>query len=154
MIEIRPANRADAQAAFDIRREAIHARCIGAYSRADMLAWTAGEVSPWYVDLVERHFYLACRGDEVLGTIMLGPQPGGLGAMFVAEQAMGQGIGRRLVAHVEQLAREAGWQHLQLDATLNAARFYRRCGFVGEAQACYQSPSGLSLRCIPMRKAL
>ena len=37
---------------------------------------------------------------------------------------------------------------------LNAADFYRRCGYVGDEQAIYHSPSGLQLACIPMRKHL
>ncbi|UHC82082.1 hypothetical protein LS633_27470 [Pseudomonas sp. NIBR-H-19] len=41
-----------------------------------------------------------------------------------------------------------------LDATLNAVDFYRRCGYIGEGSAIYQSPSGLQLACVPMVKAL
>lgn len=154
MFEIRPATRADTQTTFDIRRAAIHAQCIGAYPREDMLTWTQGEPEPWYADLVEQHFYLACQHGEVVATIMLGPQVGELGALFVAPHAMGLGIGRRLVDHIEGLARAAGWSHLSLDATLNAAAFYRRCGFIGDAEAVYHSPSGVSLRCVPMYKSM
>lgn len=154
MIEIRRATRADAQAAFTIRREAIRAHCIGPYSREDMLIWTQGELSEGYADLVEQHFYLACVDQTPVATIMLGPERGELGALFVLPGAMGQGIARQLVRHLEGLAREAGWTRLRLDATLNAAPFYRGCGFVGKAEGVYQSPSGLSLRCVPMTKAL
>ncbi|WP_313741131.1 GNAT family N-acetyltransferase [Pseudomonas sp.] len=154
MIEIRPATRADTQTTFDIRRAAIHAQCMGVYSREDLLAWTQGGPEPWYADLVERHFHVACLHGEVVATIMLGPQVGELGALFVAPHAMGQGIGRRLVEHLEDLARAAGWSHLSLEATLNAAAFYRRCGFIGDSEAVYHSPSGVSLRCVPMHKVL
>jgi len=40
MFEIRRATRDDAQIAFDIRRLAIRAQCIGPYNQQDMLAWT------------------------------------------------------------------------------------------------------------------
>lgn len=154
MLVIRPATRADAQRTLDIRRAAIHAQCIGAYSAQDMHTWTQAVVTPPYAELVQQHFYLARWHGEDVATIMLGPQAGELGALFVAPQAMGQGIGRRLVEYLEGLARSAGWTHLTLDTTLNAAPFYRRCGFIGEAESVYESPSGISLRCVPMRKAL
>jgi hypothetical protein len=37
---------------------------------------------------------------------------------------------------------------------LNAASFYRACGYVGEQPAIYHSPSGLELACIPMTKRI
>ena len=40
------------------------------------------------------------------------------------------------------------------EATLNTAAFYRRCGFIGDAQAVYHSPSGVQLACVPVHKQL
>ncbi|MGA2069083.1 MAG: hypothetical protein ABSG86_29280, partial [Thermoguttaceae bacterium] len=42
----------------------------------------------------------------------------------------------------------------QYTVKLNAAEFYRSCGFVGEAIGLYQSPRGITLDCIPMTKVL
>ncbi len=67
---------------------------------------------------------------------------------------MGQGIGQRMPDPLEQLARDAGLAEVHLEATLNAAAFYRRRGFVGDTQAVYQSPYGVQLACVPMRKPL
>ncbi|MBC3450432.1 GNAT family N-acetyltransferase [Pseudomonas mosselii] len=85
---------------------------------------------------------------------MLDLHSGELGALFVLPSFMGQGIARRMVEHLEGIARVEGLETVHLDATLNAAAFYRRCGYVGEAQSTYQSPFGLELSCIPMRKAM
>jgi hypothetical protein len=59
-----------------------------------------------------------------------------------------------VLVYLEALARELGIEEVILDATLNAADFYRRCGYVGDEPAIYHSPSGLQLACIPMRKHL
>ena len=67
---------------------------------------------------------------------------------------MGRGIGRKMMEYLEERALEAELPHLILDSTLNAADFYRRCGFVGERIAQYQSPRGLTLACVPMIKHL
>ncbi|MBG8559463.1 N-acetyltransferase [Pseudomonas sp. FBF18] len=94
MLTIRPATSADAQVAYDIRREAVRHHCIGAYPAEQMLAF------------------------------------------------------------LEALARNLGLAQVNLDATLNAAAFYRQCGYVGEATALYHSPRGIDLACVPMTKVL
>jgi N-acetylglutamate synthase-like GNAT family acetyltransferase len=77
-----------------------------------------------------------------------------IGAIFVLPGFMQQGIGLKMLSHLECLARELGLKAVNLDATLNAADFYRRCGFVGDEPSIYHSPSGLQLACVPMVKRL
>lgn len=81
-------------------------------------------------------------------------QSGELGALFVLPAYIGQGIGRSMLLHLERLALEAGISDIHLDATPNAAPFYRCCGYLGTSQAIYLSPTGLELPCVPMRKRL
>lgn len=154
MFQIRRATRQDAQTAFDIRRLAIRAQCIGAYSEEAMLRWTQGSLSEAFSDLVAAHFYLVCDQGRVVATGMLDVATTEIGAIFVHPDYMGRGIGRLLMAHLEGLAQAAGLTHITLDATLNAAAFYRSCGFAGDDQGIYHSPSGLQLACVPMRKAV
>ena len=65
---------------------------------------------------------------------------------------MQQGIGKSILDHLESLARDLGLKEVKLDGTLNAADFYRRCGYVGDEPAIYHPPSGLQLACVPMVK--
>ncbi|MNJ70309.1 hypothetical protein D3C77_667580 [compost metagenome] len=67
---------------------------------------------------------------------------------------MQQGLGKQMLAFLEALARNLGLAQVNLDATLNAAAFYRQCGYVGEATALYHSPRGIDLACVPMTKVL
>lgn len=60
MFEIRRASHSDSQTAFDIRLLAIRHQCIGAYTQAQLLAWTAGAAEDGYDTLMEKHFYLGC----------------------------------------------------------------------------------------------
>jgi GNAT superfamily N-acetyltransferase len=154
MFEIRRAQPHDAQTAFDIRLQAIRHQCIGAYTAEQMLAWTAGAANDGYSDLMEKHFYLGCIQGEPVATGMLDLENSEIGAIFVLPGFMQQGIGLKMLSHLECLARELGLKAVNLDATLNAADFYRRCGFVGDEPAIYHSPSGLQLACVPMVKRL
>ncbi|POA18721.1 GNAT family N-acetyltransferase [Pseudomonas sp. FW300-N1A1] len=154
MFEIRRATPSDAQTAFDIRAQAIRHQCIGAYTTEQMLAWTAGSAKDGYNDLMANHFYLGCIQGEPVATGMLDLEKSEVGAIFVLPGFMQRGIGKRILDHLEGLARDCGLAVVNLDATLNAAHFYRRCGYVGVEPAIYHSPSGLVLACVPMEKRL
>ncbi|ELQ19413.1 putative acetyltransferase [Pseudomonas fluorescens BRIP34879] len=154
MFEIRRAGHSDSQKAFDIRLLAIRHQCIGPYTETQLLAWTAGAAEDGYYKLMEKHFYLGCIEGEPVATGMLDLENSEIGAIFVHPGFMQRGIGRRVLDHLERLARDFGLEEVKLDATLNAADFYRRYGFVGEEPAIYHSPSGLQLACIPMVKGL
>ncbi|MFJ2682390.1 GNAT family N-acetyltransferase [Pseudomonas sp. NPDC087342] len=154
MFEIRRAKPSDAQTAFEIRLQAIRHQCIGAYTKEQMLAWTAGAAKDGYDVLMEKYFYLGCIEGEPVATGMLDLENSEIGAIFVLPGFMQRGIGLKIVTHLEGLARGLGLKEVNLDATLNASDFYRRCGYVGEEPAIYHSPSGLQLACVPMVKGL
>ena len=152
MLEIKRATPEDANAAFDIRREAIRNQCIGAYTAEQMARWTRGSADDGYSTLMEKPFYLGWVNDEPVATGMLDLDNNEVGALFVLPQFTGRGYGKAMLDHLEALARELELAEVVLDATLNAASFYRAYGYVGDEQAIYHSPSGLQLACIPMKK--
>ena len=154
MFDIRRATPDETQIAFDIRRLAIRHQCIGAYSQQQMLDWTKGAAEDGYDTLMEKHFYLVCTEGEPVATGMLDLEQHEIGAIFIRPDFMQRGLGKRVLFFLEDLARELGLAEVCLDATLNAVDFYRRCGYVGEESAIYQSPSGLQLACVPMVKKL
>ncbi|NHX01113.1 MULTISPECIES: GNAT family N-acetyltransferase [Pseudomonas] len=154
MFDIRRATPDDAQIAFDIRRLAIRHQCIGAYSEQQMLDWTKGAAEDGYDALMERHFYLGCIEGEAVATGMLDLDYREIGAIFIRPDFMQRGLGKRVLYFLEDFARDLGLTEVCLDATLNAVNFYRRCGYIGEESAVYQSPSGLQLACVPMVKTL
>jgi len=154
MLEIKRATPTDANAAFDIRRAAIRSQCIGAYTAEQMALWTRGKAEDGYSALMEKPFYLGWLNGEPIATGMLDPANDEVGALFVLPAFTGRGYGKAMLDLLEQVARELAIEEVVLDATLNAASFYRACGYVGDEQAIYHSPSGLQLACIPMKKHL
>lgn len=103
---------------------------------------------------MEKQFYMGWLNDEPVATGMLDLADGEIGALFVLPAYMGQGLGKAMLAHLECVARQQAIEQVVLDATLNAVSFYRACGYVGDEQAVYRSPSGLVLACVPMVKRL
>jgi GNAT superfamily N-acetyltransferase len=154
MLSVRKAKREDAQAAWDIRKAAILHQCAGHYPMDDLKIWTAGALSQPFIDAVEKHFYVAIYDDQVVGTGMINLETGKIDAIFVHPGHMKMGVGRKVVEYLELLARDEGLKELHLESTLNAAPFYRTCGFSGDEPGTYQSPTGLCLDCVPMVKLL
>ncbi|MEU8780665.1 GNAT family N-acetyltransferase [Streptomyces sp. NPDC048637] len=68
------------------------------------------------------------EAERVLGFYALMVEPAELDLMFVADQAQGYGIGRRLVAHLRDEARRAGLDSVRVVAHPPAEGFYRSMG--------------------------
>lgn len=65
---------------------------------------------------------------------------------FIAPEAIGRGLGRRLWRHLERTARNAGAQRLEVDSDPNAEGFYLAMGMVRRGEA----PSGsIAQRLLP-----
>ncbi len=152
--QIRKATTADAQAIFYIRIAAINSQCTGHYPAHDLEVWTTWKWSQQFVQMIEDKAYVATLGDKVVASGMVDLGSGQVDAVFVHPSLMRRGIGRMMMAHLERLAIKVGLAQLKLDATLNAAPFYRSLGFVGDTVSSYCSSSGVSLACIPMTKRL
>ncbi|MFC1519474.1 GNAT family N-acetyltransferase [Pseudomonadota bacterium] len=163
-MQIRKAQRHDATVAFDIRNQAILSQCKGHYDDAMLVAWTDGELPITFVDAFSEHGYVAVVNDAVVGVGMidvnhdagksLAVATGMVDGMFVHPSTFGLGVGRAMLQQLETVAIEAGCKKLILDASLNAADFYRACGFKGDKHSIYHSPRGLKLACIPMEKLI
>ena len=154
LLVIRKAVRADADAAWEIRRAAVMSECAGAYSLNQLEEWTGGATSRAFADAVEERLLVATVGDHVAGTGMIDLTTGKIDAIFVHPAYMKRGIGAAMMRHLESLARSEGLRELKLDSTLNAAPFYRALGFRGDEIAPFQSPRGLIMDCVPMTKRL
>ena len=151
---IRKAVRADADAAWDIRRAAVMSECASVYPLDQLEQWTGGTASRAFADAVEERFLVATVDEHVAGTGMIDLTTGKIDAIFVHPAYMKRGIGAAMMRHLETLARSQGLRELKLDSTLNAASFYRSVGFEGDEIAPYRSPRGLTMDCVPMTKRL
>jgi GNAT superfamily N-acetyltransferase len=103
---------------------------------------------------VEKNVWIAEMGGEIVGFGKMDLDTGIVDAMFVHPDRMRLGIGAAIIGHLECLAMDRGLTAVTLKSTLNAAPFYRSCGFVGEQVGRHQSPTGVELECILMSKQI
>ena len=81
------------------------------------------------LDAVSDHAVVVQDG-QVVGTGRLLPD-GTIGRMAVAERVRGQGVGARVLARLEERARERGLPAVELHAQVHATGFYDKAGYVG-----------------------
>lgn len=85
-------------------------------------------------DMEEASSYhlMASDGQQVIGVARLqfpGEDTAQLRYMAVANDWQGKGVGRKIVLHMEGVARQQGARHLFLHARDNALGFYRKLGY-------------------------
>lgn len=155
-MQIRKATCSDAQAVFDLRNAAIWRSCKGFYPDELLMKWTDGsQPSAGFTEFVSQLMYVAEASDSVIGCGGINLENGQIDAIFISPAHINRGIGRKIMHFLEELAIANGIQGpLYLEATLNAAPFYRKLGFVGEKLSQFHSPRGFSMDCIKMEKPL
>ena len=144
----------DGPAFYELRRSAIRAGCAGYYTPAQIEAWTNPLTDIGLQTPLPEHFYFAKIDGEIVGCCSFDVATGRIDGMAVSPSHFRLGIGRAMVQHLEQIARDFRVQLLTLDASLNSVDFYRSLGFQGTAVDRYQSPRGVTLECVPMSKSL
>ena len=139
MVEIRPARPGEGQALYDVTQAAITGLAAGHYAPEQIAQWMGGRDAAHYEQVIAGG---AVRLAECDGVVLgfVDTAPGVLLRLFVRPEAAGQGLGRWLL----QLGVAAALKNgaVRLEATLNAAPFYARHGFVALGRAVYQHELG------------
>ena len=150
MIGIRRATDADRVAIARVHEASIRAIGPRAYTAEEVDSWAAGLTSARY--FIEQEMYVATLGEEVIGFGHY--HRGEIMAVYVAPSHVGQGVGRALMAKLEEVARLDGATHLHLNAALNSVGFYAACGYVQTTETIYMTRGGRMIKCMLMEKDL
>ena len=155
MIELRPALPLDIDALWALRTVAVRISCATHYSAEQVAVWSASPAPAGYAGMLAAGGgIVAMREGVIAGYAMLDLDKHEVDAVFVDPAQNGLGIGKRLLAALEALAREHRISRLHLSASLNAVPFYQAAGFVALREEAYAHPSGLMLASMAMEKVL
>lgn len=75
---------------------------------------------------------IAVEGEEVLGVARMhesSPNQGQVRCVAIATAAQGKGIGKTIMAYLEDQAKTKGWTEIVLEARENAVPFYEKIGY-------------------------
>ncbi|MDB5096816.1 MAG: family N-acetyltransferase [Cyanobacteria bacterium RYN_339] len=149
-LNIRPATVEDAPALCDVNLRSIREICGKDYPPDRLDTWCANKVPgnylKWLADPKLR-LYAGERDGRVAGVGLLDVN-GWIFLLYVEPEALGSGLGKALLAHMEQEARAMGLGRLQLKSTITARDFYARQGYED------LGPTGDEIPSFRMEKAL
>ena len=159
-VVIRPAIMDDAQGILKTHSAAVHRTAARQYASDILTAWAA----PLDADNVRRMagiiasqselVLVAETGAKIAGFGSIVPKNSELPAIYVQPDFGREGVGSRILAALEDLARQHGLSELATDASLNAEAFYLRHGFAVVERGEHRLTTGARMRCVKMRKAL
>ena len=150
MIEIRRATDADRVAIARLHEASIRALGPAGYTAEEVDSWAAG-VHPQNYPL-EQEVYVAVDDGEVVAFGHY--EHGEIMAVYVDPNHLRRGVGRLMMAKLEEVARAAGAKHLHLNAALNSVDFYAACGYAQTKETVYRTRGGIMIKCALMEKDL
>jgi putative acetyltransferase len=132
-IDVRPAVPDDAAALAAVNIRSIREVCGPDYDDpAHLDAWCANKTPEnfrtWMGNAHQRTFTGLLDG-TIAGVGLIDVEKGYIHMLYLAPEALGQGLGRALLRVMEQAASDAGHRTLGLHATITARAFYERQGF-------------------------
>ena len=127
---IRAATKADAAAMSSLIRRTVQVSNVADYSPA-VIEHLLTEFAPAKVAerMDGRDVFVMCADEDVIGTVSLGLAAGKLHSMFIEPARQKQGLGRRLVDHLEQHASTRGYRDMMVSSSLTAKPFYEKLGY-------------------------
>ncbi|AGA89655.1 sortase-like acyltransferase [Thioflavicoccus mobilis 8321] len=153
-MKIRKAVPTDAVEICALHKASIREVCSQAYPEAQIRIWVEPLEPDSYLSAMERFEFYVAEQDGILGFSMLNVEGAELNAIYVHPDAIGRGVGRKLLDFSERLAKRMSVRSLKLKATLNAVGFYEACGFKRGDMSTHRTRRGLELPCVEMTKDL
>lgn len=160
-VSYRPAVVGDAPAMLDVHHAAVQAVDRRHYSGEVLSAWSPppdASRSRWLADLIGRDSTLStvaiAGGVAIAGFCIAIPEQALLRALYVHPERAGQGIGHGLLREMERRCRALGLESLELNASFNAAAFYRRCGYEAQGPVAQPLTDTVSMGAVRMVKRL
>lgn len=159
---LRPAHPEDARTIIEVHHSAIRSAAAAFYPEAVLDDWAPRSIPNQDVEKLaariatgEEVVLLArTEADEIAGFGSIVPAQSELRAVYVAGDYGRRGIGRLILGGLEELAREAGVSELQMDASVNAEKFYISSGYVPVKRGNHTLRSGRQMACVHMLKRL
>jgi putative acetyltransferase len=159
-IQIRPAMPDDAMEIVRVHYAAVHEIASACYSREILDAWS-GPPGEKRHERVRRpissggELFIVAEVDGVMaGFGVIVPAEQEVRAVYVHPSMGRRGIGAEILRSLETLAAEHGIRRLQLNASINAEKFYVDNGYSAIEPGVHPLGSGVEMACIKMCKTL
>lgn len=100
--------------------------------------WNQPLGSEVLADEMEAIHAMVIENDQIIGVARMhqsGENQGQVRCVAVAAEAQGKGVGKAIMLHLEEKAKEMGMREIVLEARENAVPFYKSMGYVIEKES-------------------
>lgn len=104
--------------------------------------------------LNERILLVAEKDSKIVGFAQFDPAIAAIEAVHVLPECTHLGIGRRLVEEIENIASAMNIKRIVLESSINADKFYAKCGYVRKGLAKFTCNNGVELKTVTYEKQL
>jgi GNAT superfamily N-acetyltransferase len=126
---IRQAVEKDAVSIHDIHTRAVRGACKVCYTEKQISGWLKNRTPEGYLNSIRSNeIYVAEINKRIVG--FGHAVPGEIVAIFVDPEFHKKGLGKALLEYGLNIAKTKNHKKIKLEATLNAADFYKKCGFI------------------------
>lgn len=157
-LTIRPLGREDAKSFLALHHAAVHKSAGNAYAPDVLEAWSGNDINARIAAYNERAAEEvrigAFDGATMAGLGVIAPQTNELRACYVHPDYGRMGVGAKIMAALEQIAKGMGIETLVLDSSINAEKFYQSMGYAIIERTSQKLPDGTFMPVIKMQKHL
>lgn len=159
---IRKANVDDASSIVSVHFEAVHKTAVNDYEKEILNDWSSDltdeRIEKMKTQLSQNPEHTIMIVAELDGFVVgfgeIAPRNSELRAVYVLPTTGRMGVGKKLLHHLEDLARSLGVDSLWLDSSLTAEPFYAAHGYESTGRGIHELRSGRKMTCVKMGKRL
>jgi putative acetyltransferase len=157
-ITIREMRPEDARRFLEIHHAAVRGIAAKDYATSVVEAWArpiTDQVIERFLANCDREVRLVAEMDgDIVGVGAIVVRNSELRACYVAPSAARRGVGSAVVSEIERIAREHHLDHLELESSITAERFYSALGYQVESRGELVLAPGVPMAAVKMRKRL
>lgn len=132
---VRNFHKTDTKTLIELFRETVHRVCCADYSVEQLNAWAPDSIDAalWESRLEKSYTLVAEENGFILGFANL-ESDGNIDMFYVSFQAQGKGVGKTLLRHLENHAKDLKLDKLTSDVSLTARKFFQHSGFLTDEE--------------------
>jgi len=155
-MKIRKASNSDKGNISRLHIASIKKLCGSYYTHQQLNAWTSVLAPSVYDQALNEKLFLVAEDSQkdLLGIGILDVENTEVSAIYIHPDAVGKGVGSKLLNELEKTARNNGIFKITVHSTLNAKGFYMAHGYSEQELTFHNLPNGSKLECIRMLKIL
>jgi len=155
-MKIRKAIDTDKKNISKLHISSIKRLCSKHYTDEQLHAWTSILTPSVYDQALKEKVFLVAHDStrELMGLGILDIKNAEISAIYIHPDAVGNGVGTKLLYRLEEIARSNNVVKIAVHSTLNAKGFYQRHGYLTHGLTFHLLSNGSKLECVRMVKDL